>query len=361
MRVLNVVASTALLAVPAVPVALEMQAATVCTVRDDRLDELSGMVAAGSGYVVVNDGSDFADRRRIFFLDSTCKVTRTVAYPSRPRDTEDLARGADGTLWVADIGDNSGSRSTIAVWKLAPGAKRPVLFRMSYPDGARDAEALLVTPADVPVVVSKEGGTAGLYVPTGPLSRNSTAPLRKAGEVTLPTSTTSNPFSFLGRAVVTGAATSPDGRHVVLRTYADAFEFDVPGGDVIRALTTGQPRQIALPDEPQGEAITYSADGRSLLTVSESSGGAAAEPEILRYALPDRPAVASDPTTEAPTTTAATPASGSPPGATPDPVAAENPPPFDYITVVVGLIAVVALLLAGVVLALYRRARHRGP
>ncbi|MBL7259617.1 hypothetical protein JKJ07_35400 [Actinoplanes sp. LDG1-01] len=339
-----------LLAVPApAAVASSRQAATVCTVRDERLDELSGMVAVGSGYVVVNDGSDFAERRKVFFLNAACKVTRTVSYPSRPRDTEDLARGTDGTLWVGDIGDNSGSRSSIAVWKLGPGAKSPALFRMSYPDGARDAEAMLVTAGNTPVVVSKEGGTAGLYVPTGPLSRKSTTPMRKAGEVTLPTTTTSNPFSFLGRAVITGAAASPDGRHVVLRTYADAFEFDVPDGDVIRALTTGQPRQIPLPDEPQGEAITYSADGRSLLTVSEASGESAAKPQILRYALPDRPAVTSEQPAEAPSPT---------PSGGPRTVAAEDSPPFDYITVVVGLIAVLALLLAGIAFALSRRARR---
>ena len=72
--------------------------------------------------------------------------------------------------------------------------------------------------------------------------------------------------------MITGAASAPDGRRVVLRSYADAFEYDVPDGDVVRALTTGTPRITPLPDEPQGESITYSRDGRSLLTVSEAAG-----------------------------------------------------------------------------------------
>lgn len=96
-------------------------AATVCRVRDGRLTEISGMAATDSGFVMVNDGADEASRRRIFFLDPRCAVVRTVAYPSRPRDTEDLAVGADGTVWVADIGDNDRTRSTVALWKLAPG------------------------------------------------------------------------------------------------------------------------------------------------------------------------------------------------------------------------------------------------
>ncbi|MBQ1015681.1 hypothetical protein KBX53_33110 [Micromonospora sp. M51] len=59
----------------------------VCEVRDNRLREISGMVATDDGYVVINDGADDEARRRIFFLDQRCAVRRTVSFPSRPRDT----------------------------------------------------------------------------------------------------------------------------------------------------------------------------------------------------------------------------------------------------------------------------------
>ncbi|WP_433385445.1 hypothetical protein [Micromonospora sp. KLBMP9576] len=260
-------------AVPATP---------VCEVRDARLTEISGMVATDDGYVVVNDGADDEARRRIFFLDRECSVVRTVSYPSRPRDTEDLAVGDDGTVWVADIGDNGRSRETIGVWKLPPGADRPVLYRMAYPDGPHDAEALLVTGDGRPVVVTKYSAT--LYVPGAVLRAGATVPLERVGQVRLPASTTSNPFGALGATAVTGAATAPDGRRVVLRTYADAYEFDVADGEVVAALTGGTPRVTALPDEPQGESVTYDRDGRSLLTVSETtSQPPGTTPRVLRY------------------------------------------------------------------------------
>ncbi|TDC34587.1 hypothetical protein E1211_17195 [Micromonospora sp. 15K316] len=270
-----------------------------CEVRDARLTELSGLVATDDGFVVVNDGAENEARRRIFFLDRNCAVVRAVPYPTRPLDTEDLAVGADGTIWVADVGDNDRSRATIAVWKLAPGADRPVLYRMTYPDGPHDAEAMLVTGDGRPVVVTKF--SANLYAPTGALRSGGSVPLAKVGRVALPASTTSNPYGLLGRSAVTGAATAPDGRRVVLRTYADAFEFDVAGGDVIAALTGGTPRATPLPDEPQGESISYSADGRSLLTVSETvDQPPGTRPTILRYPL-------------------AAPAPSGSPGATPEP------------------------------------------
>ncbi|MEU8420787.1 hypothetical protein AB0C15_07920 [Micromonospora sp. NPDC048835] len=257
----------------------------VCQVRDDRLREISGMVTTDDGYVVINDGADDEARRRIFFLDKRCAVVRTVSFPSRPRDTEDLAIGRDGTIWVADIGDNDRTRTTVGVWRLAPGAKQPVLHRMSYPDRPHDAEALLLDASGRPLILTKGGsGTVFLYAPTTDLRAEATTPLTALGQVDLPTTTTSNPFSFLGRGVITGAANAPEGRRVVLRSYADAFEYDVPDGDVVRALTTGTPRVTPLPDEPQGESITYSRDGRSLLTVSESAGQpAGTRSTILRY------------------------------------------------------------------------------
>ncbi|WP_430500935.1 hypothetical protein ACQRWP_04475 [Micromonospora trifolii] len=270
----------------------------VCQVRDDRLREISGMVATDDGYVVINDGADDEAHRRIFFLDHRCAVARSVSFPSRPRDTEDLAIGRDGTVWVADIGDNDRSRTTVGVWRLAPGAKRPVLHRMTYPDRPHDAEALLLDASGRPLIVTKGGsGTVFLYAPSTALRSDATTPLTALGQVTVPSTTTSNPFSFLGRGVITGAASAPDGRRVVLRSYADAFEYDVPDGDVVRALTTGTPRITPLPDEPQGESITYSRDGRSLLTVSESAGQpAGTRSTILRYPATASTATAAPPT-----------------------------------------------------------------
>ncbi|MEU4675543.1 hypothetical protein [Micromonospora sp. NPDC023737] len=282
-----------------------------CAVRDSRLTELSGMVATDDGFVMINDGAENEARRRIFFLDRDCAVVRAVPYPTRPLDTEDLAVGADGTVWVADVGDNDRSRETVAVWKLAPGADRPVLHRMRYPDGPHDAEAMLVTGDGRPVVVTKF--SANLYAPTAALRPGATVPLAKVGQVKLPASTTTNPYGLLGRSVITGAATAPDGRRVALRTYADAFEFDVADGDVIAALTGGTPRATPLPDEPQGESISYSPDGRSLLTVSESAGQPGTRPTVLRYPL-TAPAPSGSPARTA-EPTGATPAERSADGA----------------------------------------------
>jgi len=62
---------------------------------------------------------------------------------------------------------------------------------------------------------------------------------------------------------------SPDGRTVVLRTYTDAYVWSAPDGDVAAAISSGQRRRIPLPPTAQGEAVTFTPDGRSLLTSTE--------------------------------------------------------------------------------------------
>ncbi|MFY1669312.1 hypothetical protein ACN27G_05055 [Plantactinospora sp. WMMB334] len=272
----------------------------VCTITDERMTELSGLIATSSGYVAINDGSDDPARERVFLLDTKCKLKKVVQYASNPRDPEDLALSADGkTVWIADTGDNDSERRTsVVLWSMPlSGASKPVLHRLTFPGNKRhDAEALLIGPDDVPLIITKSTGKAEIYRPTAELAKNNDegVPLEKAGEIALPKSSTANPFGGAGRVTITGAARSPDGKRVALRTYADAFEWDVEGDDVVKSLTTGKPRMTALAD-PFGEAISYTPDGKSFLTVSDvDSLGEEQDVTVLSYAPAKEVAAAAD-------------------------------------------------------------------
>ncbi|MEV6524111.1 hypothetical protein AB0M43_19350 [Longispora sp. NPDC051575] len=253
----------------------------VCKITDARLSELSGMVALDNGYAVMNDAPDAGEANppKIYFLDNACKITATWTDANQQaRDPEDLAVAKDGTLWIADIGDNHSTepdnkRATIALWKVPASRQgKAQLFRLKYPDGAHDAEALLLDANDNPVIVTKDS-VSGIYVPTGPLvPGNEGTTLKKAGDFTATrTGTPGGPVPIISQSLVTGGANSPDRKKVALRTYTDAYEWDVPNGDVVGAITTTKPRITPLPDEPQGESITYTRDGAAFLTVSETS------------------------------------------------------------------------------------------
>jgi hypothetical protein len=84
-----------------------------------------------------------------------------------------------------------------------------------------------------------------------------------------PTGTPGGPAGPVGQLLVTGGAVSRDGRLVALRTYTDAYVWPLTGSDVAGALA-GSPRRVALPPEPQGEAISFTEDDASLVVAGET-------------------------------------------------------------------------------------------
>ncbi|XVV11423.1 hypothetical protein ACQP2X_42375 [Actinoplanes sp. CA-131856] len=267
----------------------------MCKIADKRLDEVSGLVATKTGYIVINDGTLDEKKKKIFFLNAKCAVVKEVDYSGKgPLDTEDMILSADGrTLWIADIGDNDfdndKSRDTIGLWKMpVSGASEPVLYRLTFPDAHHDAEALLLNGNGTPLIVTKEiqkpDASAYVYEPTAALKTGKTGvPMKLVAKLTVSgTQTAGNPYARIGNKVITGGAIAPGGGKIALRTYTDALEWDVKNGDVLAALKE-KPRTTGLPNETLGEAITYSPDGKFFYTTSDMSGDTEAANYILRY------------------------------------------------------------------------------
>jgi hypothetical protein len=258
---------------PAVPAAAEGHDAapfgepsTRCVISDPRLPELSGLASAGDTMLAMNDGGD---RAEVYVLDGGCAVEDVRSADVDPYDPEDLALGSDGTIWLADTGDNDQVRDTVALIGLRPDGSS-TLTRLSYPDGPHDAEALLLAPDGTPYVVTKEVlGASTVYRPDAPLADGATVPMSEVLRLgfTL-TGTSGGPVGRAGQLLVTGGAVSPDGQRIALRTYTDAYVWPLSGSDVVGALG-GSPVRVALPESPQGEAITFAANSRDLLVSGE--------------------------------------------------------------------------------------------
>jgi hypothetical protein len=244
---------------------------TLCRIADKRITESSGLAASRTQDGVFYTHNDSGDGPRVFRFDREGNVTGVFELPGVvARDWEDMASATlrqKPFLFVGDIGDNARAREWVTVYRFpeptGPGGQVPSreAYRLTYPDGAHDCEALLVDPKTGDVVLVTKERTGPTFVfrfrPAGggeyTLSRVCTLVVDTGG---------------LGGRLVTGGDFAPDGRSVVLRTYSAALEFDVPDD---RAWWKSVPRTIVTAPETQGEAVCFSRDGSHLLTTSEGS------------------------------------------------------------------------------------------
>lgn len=240
--------------------------------RTPAASELSGLALSRTQPRVLWTHNDSGDAARLLAVTRAGTLLADVTVTGAENvDWEDVAI-AGSTLFVADIGDNLARRPSVAVYRVAeprvPATTTAPATRLSlrYPDGPRDAEALLADPSSgALVIVSKSfDGVAGIYV-----SRRGATTLHRAGAISLGT----------GEAV-TAASLSEDGRTIVLRTYDRAYVWRRARGQSIAAALARRPctARADLLREGQGEAIALAGNGRAFYTVPEGR-----TPAIRRY------------------------------------------------------------------------------
>ncbi len=258
--------------------------AVLGTVTDTVIGESSGLAASRRLPGVLWTHNDSGDDPFVYCLDQqarSCGAWRVAG--AEAFDWEDMAAGpgpAGGgpSLYLGDIGDNLDQRSEIIVYrvpepqpptgaptsKASPGTTPPAeVFRLRYPDGPHNAEALAVHPTTGDLyVITKDAQSAGVYKAPAPLDPSKPATLARVGAVRLGTGSR-------GLELVTGADISPDGRRVALATYAQGYELELPAGAVFDDIWAERPVPVALGARLQGESIAYRLDGRALLTTSE--------------------------------------------------------------------------------------------
>lgn len=255
-------------------------------IDEPALNESSGLAASQRNPGVFWSHNDSGPGAVLYAFTGDGRAVATLDLPGvTVADWEDMAIGpdADGTpsaaLYVGDIGDNGDSREYVSVFRITEPDLRDVVpgdpiritaasverFDLVYEDGPRDAETLMVDPRDGVVYVAAKttDETTALYR-AEPTHGESPGTLMREGDVVIP--------GLIGLTrLVTGGAISPAADRVVLRTYVGAWWWDIAPGQSIADAMTAIPQRISLPIMRQGEAITFSADGKTLYVTSEGS------------------------------------------------------------------------------------------
>ena len=254
------------------------------TIRDKRITESSGLardVPGGIYWTVDDSGADGV----AYGLGPDGKVRGTLRYRAAPTDVEAVALH-DNRLYVADIGDNAGSRPMISVYYfLNPRATGLTVtynaYDFRYADGPHDAETLLVDDAGRLYVVTKGTTGGGIYAaPTNP-SRTATNVLRRVGDAP---------------ALVTDGVFLPDGQGLALLTYGSIEILDPTSyAPVASAPIPAQRQAESLTLDLAGDALLVGSEGRASKVYSVAIPGAAT-PSATPTATPsDSGADESDP------------------------------------------------------------------
>ncbi|MGH7657569.1 MAG: hypothetical protein ACREL6_04995, partial [Gemmatimonadales bacterium] len=120
---------------------------------DAQLKESSGVAVSRAYPGILWTVNDSGNGPWIFATDTTGRAVARIPLDARNRDWEAIALGPcprGSCLYVGDIGDNGEGRKEIGIYRLVEpdpadsSLRRVEHLRVSYPDGAHDAEALAV-------------------------------------------------------------------------------------------------------------------------------------------------------------------------------------------------------------------------
>jgi hypothetical protein len=270
----------------------KLTTSTPGTIQDAALTEVSGLAASAKNGGMLWANNDSGDSARLFAISEAGATRgRYTLSGATAMDWEDLALGRgpvanQSYLYAADIGDNSGDRANIVVYRVvepvlpAGGTQTSTMtgvdrLTLRYPDGAKDAEALVVDPWTGEIFIfqkSMTGGTTVIYRAPANLATNSTTVLTRAGTITLPAG---------GDNAITAADISQDGKSIAVRTYGGVRLWSrTDGQTLVEALSVPACRG-PVPVESQGETVGFRPDAMAYYTLSEGSGA-----ELHRFDAP---------------------------------------------------------------------------
>ncbi|WP_029391242.1 membrane protein [Streptomyces xiaopingdaonensis] len=247
------------------------------TIKDPRITESSGLAASRAHKGVYWTHNDSAHSPLVYAVDG--RTGRTVATVTlqgvEMRDVEAISVGTDGNVYVGDIGDNrDGTWPEVWIYRfsepkeLGDTTLTPTRYTVRYDDGPRDAESMMVHPKTGRVYIASKSnaGKGGLYAGPEELSPQGVNTFERVKDIDL---------------WATDGAFSPDGTRLVLRGYFTGEMYAWRGG---KAELLGS---VPVPIQRQGESVTFTLDGRTLLLGSEGENSSVEPVELDGKLLPE--------------------------------------------------------------------------
>lgn len=278
------------------------------SVGSTTLIEASGLVASGrtDGLLWATNDSGQPTGLHALDLDGTDRGFFPLVDPAGngidAADIEDLAIVGD-RIYLADIGDNLEAREQVSIWiagepdPTADNRSVTAVARLdlTYADGPRDAEAMLLDPRTGTVILLDKdidgdmtriyqieipGLSVQLDTPPGApiVTMEAEADFVGSFDATrIPGSVAElTAAAVLFPSAVTAADISTDGSLIAVRTYGTVLVFNRPPGSSVADALLTEPCQTGTARESQGESLAIlpggTDDGFRYVTTGEGEG-----------------------------------------------------------------------------------------
>ena len=242
---------------------------------DFRLNEISGIVESikyPKNFWVHNDSGD---KPRIFRVNQDLEIIQEVQFDGISHiDWEDITYGNyndQKILFIGDIGDNLGIRDEIQIYLLIEPEEGVVkseslrTLNLSYPDGPRDAEALLFDEMyNELIIITKRDQKSRVY--TYNMNSTDVGSLKFEGELNLEEFDEIDPIS---RYKITSADAISE-RGIIIKNYLEVYLYTLSDLErLTNVLISRSPKKIMYVPELQGEAISLEVNYKGYWVTSE--------------------------------------------------------------------------------------------
>lgn len=257
-------------------------------IESDDVKESSGLAASACQPNVFWTHNDSGDGPYVYAMDAGGKNLGVWnVTDAKNEDWEDIdaikTPSGECYLYIGEIGNtNKLERTQQTIYRI----KEPIVANeqagltkkdaastapaekidLRYADGNKDSETLLVRPenGDIYILTKTKSGPSAVYRLASTFGSGEFVTVSKVADLSVPS---------IPNGLLTGGAISPDGKRIVLCDYSAAYELTLPDGaasfdDIWRQT----PVAVDLGSRKQGEAISYSADGKAIFATSEGKG-----------------------------------------------------------------------------------------
>ncbi|WP_147314041.1 hypothetical protein [Deminuibacter soli] len=246
--------------------------AKVGELADKRLDEASGVAPSH----IKNDyywlHNDSGDKARVFLMKRDGSAQGVANFNELVLDCEDIASGIGylpGTfVYLGDIGDNHAIRANITVYtfdenELFTAAQKEGKIKrynktvLTYPDGPRDAETLMIDPVDsLLYIVSKREKNVHIYsAPLKAIFKQSQITLQLHAQI---------PYTY-----ITSGDIAANGSEVVIKNYDSVYYWKRAAHEPVYKTMQRPALRLPYRKEKQGEGICFTTSNDGFITVSE--------------------------------------------------------------------------------------------